>query len=53
MLVSAVSVPVTDGDEEVVVRMPCIYYPIRFQEEQVKVLLDSGSKVNAMNPDYA
>ena len=44
--------PVTGGDEKVVVRVPCIYYPVRFQEEQVKVLLDSGSEVNAMNPDY-
>ena len=44
--------PVTDGGEEVV-RVPCIHYPVRFQEEQVKALLDSGSEVNAMNPDYA
>ena len=48
----ATSVPVTDGGEEVV-RVPCIHYPVRFQEEQVKALLDSGSKVNAMNPDFA
>ena len=44
--------PVTDGGEEVV-RVPCIHYPVRFQEEQVKALLDSGSKVNAMNPNFA
>ena len=43
---------VIGNDEKVVVRMPCIYYPIRFQEEQVRALLDSGNKVNAMNPDY-
>ena len=33
--------------------MPCIHYPVRFQEEQVRALLDSGSKVNAMSPAYA
>ena len=49
----ATSVPVTGSDEEVVVRVPCIHYPVQFQEEQVKALLDSGSEVNAMNPDYA
>ena len=43
---------VTDDDEKVV-RMPCIYYPVQFQEEQVRALLDSGSKVNAMNPNFA
>ena len=44
--------PVTDGGEEIVVRVPCIHYPVRFQEDQVKALLDSGSKVNAMSPAY-
>ena len=51
--------PVTDGSEEVVVRVPCIYYPVQFQENQeqesqrqVKALLDSGSEVNAMSPTY-
>ena len=43
---------VTDGSEEVV-KVPCIHYPVRFQEEQVKALLDSGSEVNAMSPAYA
>ena len=47
----------TYGGEEVVVRLPCIYYPVRFQEdqgqEQVRALLDSGSKVNAMSLAYA
>ena len=54
--VSATSVPVTDGDEEVVLeRVPCIHYPARFQgdQEQVRALLDSGSEVNAMSPAYA
>ena len=62
MLVSATSVPVTDGGEEVVLkRVPCIHYPVRFQEDsgqegqqqQVRALLDSGSEVNAMSPAYA
>ena len=56
MSVSATSVPVTDGDEEVVLdRVPCIHYPARFQgdQEQVRALLDSGSEVNAMSPAYA
>ena len=45
--------PVTDSDEKVVIRVPCIHYPVRFQEEQVRALLNSGSKVNAINPNYA
>ena len=45
--------PVTSSDEKIIVRVPCIYYLVRFQEKQVKALLDSGSKVNAMNSDYA
>ena len=53
MSVSATSVPVTGSDEEDVVRVPCIHYPVQFQGKQVRALLDSGSKVNAMNPDYA
>ena len=56
MSVSAISVPVTDSGKEIVLkRVPCIHYLVRFQEdqEQVKALLDSGSKVNAMSPDYA
>ena len=45
--------PVTGNDEKVVVRVPCIHYPVQFQEEQVRALFDSGSKVNAINPNYA
>ena len=44
--------PMTDGGKEVV-RMLCIQYSVQFQEEQVKVLFDNGSEVNAMNPDFA
>ena len=47
--------PMTDGGEEVVVRVPCIYYLVQFQknQEQVKALLNSGSEVNAISPAYA
>ena len=52
MSVLATSVPVTNSSKEIV-RIPCIHYPVRFQEEQVRALLNSGSKVNAMNPAFA
>ena len=55
--VSVISVPVTDnrGEEVVFKRIPYIYYPVWYQkgQEQVRVLLNSGSKVNAMSPAYA
>ena len=43
----------TDGGEEII-RVPYIYYPVSFQEsqEQVRALLNSGSKVNAINPAF-
>ena len=52
VLVLATSVPVTDGSKEVV-RVPCIHYPVWFQEEQVRALLDRSSEVNAMGPAFA
>ena len=45
--------PVTSSDEKVVIRVLCIHYPVRFQEEQVRALLNGNSKVNAINLDYA
>ena len=45
--------PMINGNGEVVIQMLCIYYLVQFQEEQVKTLLDSGSKVNAINLNYA
>lgn len=46
--------PVTNGGEKVIVRVPCIYYLVQFQKQkQVKALLDNGSEVNAMNPNFA
>ena len=55
MSVLATSVPVTDGGEEIVIRVLCIHYPVQFQEdqEQVRSLLNSGSEVNAISPVYA
>ena len=44
--------PVIDSDKKVV-KMPYIYYPVRFQEEQVKTLLDNSREVNTMNPNFA
>ena len=53
MSVSATSVPVTETSGKEVVRVPYIHYLIRFQEEQVKALLNRSSKVNAMSSAYA
>ena len=39
--------------EGVLQRVPCIRYPVQFQQEGVQALLDSGSEVNAMTPAYA
>ena len=61
------SEPITDnsGKEVVLKKVPCIYYPVQFQEgqeqksqkqkgqEQVKALLDSNGKINAMSPAFA
>ena len=52
-LVSATSVPVTETSGKEVVKVPYVHYPVRFQEEQVRALLNSGNKVNAMSPAYA
>ena len=46
--------PVTEASgKEIVIRVPCIHYPVQFQKEQVRALLDSSSEVNAMSPAYA
>ena len=45
--------PVTKTSSQEVVRVPCIHYLVQFQEKQVRALLNSGSKVNAMSPAYA
>ena len=45
----------TDGGKEIVVRVFCIHYSVQFQEdqEQVRALFDSGSKVNAIISAYS
>ena len=49
-LVLATSVPVTDTSGKEVTKVTCIHYSIWFWEnqEQVRALLDSGSKINTM-----
>ena len=54
----------TDKSKEIV-RVPCIHYPVSFlkcqryesqrqeSQEQVRILFDSDSKINAMNPTFA
>ena len=51
MLVLATSVLVTDGNKKVV-KVPYIYYLVRFQEEQIKTLLNIDSKINAISSSY-
>ena len=43
--------PMTDTSSKEVVKVPCIYYPVWFQEgqKQVKPLRNSGSKLNVMS----
>ena len=45
-----------EGDEypENLVQIPCIWYPITFWKKSIPVfvLLDSGSKVNAIYPTF-
>ncbi len=61
--VSATSTSVTANSEAsaqalgTLKRVPCIWYPVQFQKEsqleEVRALIDSGSKVNAMTPAFA
>lgn len=45
--------PVTDDAEEFVLKKKlCIYYLVKFQEEKIRALLNSGSKINAMSSAY-
>lgn len=41
------------ASSEVLQRVSCIWYFIQFQAQQVKALIDFGSKVNAMTPEFA
>ncbi len=38
---------------EALQRVPCIWYPVQFQAQQVEALIDSGIKVNTMTPAFA
>lgn len=50
MLVLVTFIPVTDNSIEIV-KVPYIYYPIQVYQDQIQALFNSGSKVNAINPD--
>ena len=50
-LVLPTSVLVTNGNKKVV-KVPYIHYLVWFQEEQIKILLNNGSEVNAINPIF-
>ena len=54
-LVLGTSILVTDTSGKKVVRVLCIHYPFQFQknQEKIRALLNSGSKVNAMSPAFA
>ena len=44
---------IDNSDKEIMLeKMSCIYYLVKFQKEQVKALFDSGSKVNAIYPNF-
>ncbi len=50
--VLATSMLMTEKIEEELERVPCIWYPITFND-QTKALLDSGNEVNAMSQAFA
>ena len=50
-LVLAIFMLVTDGSEKIV-KVFYMYYLVQFQEKQIRVLINNGSKVNAMSPNF-
>ena len=46
---------IEDSQEVTLERVPCIQYPVQFQKDEngIQALLDSDSKINAINPAYA
>ena len=54
----AIYAPMTEAskkDKVVLERVQCIYYPLRFykdEKNEVRALINLGSKVNAMTPTY-
>ncbi len=54
MAVSATSTSMTDKKTEELERVPCIWYPVTFKDQdQIEALLDSRSKINAMSQAFA
>lgn len=45
----------TEAREEVLKRVPYVYYPMQFRKDlsEIKALIDLGSEVNAISPVYA
>ena len=55
VLVSVTSTLTTDAREEALERVPCIHYPVHFNDTvraPVQALIDSGSAVNAVHPCF-
>ena len=45
-----------EAQEIILDRVPCIHYLVQFRKDNratIQVLIDSGSKANAMTPAYA
>ena len=54
VIVLATSMLVTASLEAIPLQcVPCLSYPVQFQGEKVRALIDSGRKVNTMTPAYA
>lgn len=54
MSILITSMPVANNGEEII-KVSYIHYPVKFQkvQEQIKTPLNSGSKINTINPDFA
>ncbi len=54
MAVSTTSTSMTDKKTEELERIPYIWYPVTFKDQdQIEALLDLGSKVNAISQAFA
>lgn len=54
--VLATFTPVTEVNKEddmILEKVSCIYYPVWFKKNEVRALIDFGSKVNAISLGYA
>lgn len=54
VLATSVSMIYNSGKAIILKKIPCIYYLVCFQKDQkqARALLDSGKKVNIINPAY-